>query len=53
MSNGCICCVASVRGDLLEVIRKLMSRSDRIDYILIETSGLADPMPVGPGLLRG
>ena len=46
MSNGCICCVASVRGDLLEVIRKLMSRSDRIDYILIETSGLADPMPV-------
>ena len=46
MSNGCICCVASVRGDLLEVIRKLMSRSDGIDYILIETSGLADPMPV-------
>ena len=46
MSNGCICCVTSVRGDLLEVIRKLMSRRDRIDYILIETSGLADPMPV-------
>ena len=46
MSNGCICCVASVRGDLLKVIGKLMSRRDRIDYILIETSGLADPMPV-------
>ena len=46
MSNGCICCVMSVRGDLLEVIRKLMSRKDRIDYILLETSGLADPMPV-------
>ena len=46
MVNGCICCVASVRGDLLDVIRKLMSRSDRIDYILVETSGLADPMPV-------
>jgi len=46
MSNGCICCVASIRGDLLEVIRELMSRRDRIDYILIETSGLADPMPV-------
>ena len=46
MTNGCICCVASVRGDLLEVLRKLMSRSDRIDYILVETSGLADPMPV-------
>ena len=46
MSNGCICCVATVRGDLLEVIRKLMTRRDRLDYILIETSGLADPMPV-------
>ena len=46
MSNGCICCLASVRGDLLEVIRKLLGRRDRIDYILIETSGLADPMPV-------
>ena len=46
MVNGCICCVASVRGDLLEVIRKLMSRPGRIDYILVETSGLADPMPV-------
>jgi len=46
MSNGCICCVTSVRGDLLEVIRKLMTRKDRIDYILLETSGLADPTPV-------
>jgi G3E family GTPase len=46
MSNGCICCVTSVRSDLLDVIRKLMSRRDKIDYILLETSGLADPMPV-------
>ena len=46
MANGCICCVTSVRSDLLEVIKKLMSRRDRIDYIILETSGLADPMPV-------
>ncbi len=46
MVNGCICCVASVRGDLLDVIGKLLDRSERIDYILVETSGLADPMPV-------
>ena len=46
MSNGCICCVTPVRGDLLAVISKLMSRQDRIDYIMLETSGLADPMPV-------
>ena len=43
MSNGCICCVTSVRTDLLDVIRKLV---DRVDYILIEASGLADPMPI-------
>lgn len=46
MANGCICCVTSVRSDLLDVLRKLMDRKDRIDYILLETSGLADPMPV-------
>ncbi len=46
MSNGCICCVTSVRSDLHEVIRKLMSRDSQIDYIMLETSGLADPMPV-------
>ena len=43
MSNGCICCVTSVRTDLLDVVRKLV---DRVDYILIEASGLADPMPI-------
>jgi len=43
MSNGCICCVTSVRTDLLDVIRKLVGR---VDYILIEASGLADPMPI-------
>lgn len=46
MSNGCICCVASVRSDLVEVLTKLMSRPERFDHILVETSGLADPMPV-------
>ena len=43
MSNGCICCVTSVRTDLLDVVRKLVGR---VDYILIEASGLADPMPI-------
>ncbi len=46
MANGCICCVASVRSDLLHVLRELMSRDYELDYILLETSGLADPMPV-------
>ncbi len=44
MNNGCICC--TVRGDLIRIIGNLLKRRDRFDYILIETTGLADPGPV-------
>jgi G3E family GTPase len=44
MNNGCICC--SVRGDLIRVLGRLMKRKNRLDGILIETTGLADPGPV-------
>jgi G3E family GTPase len=44
MNNGCICC--SVRGDLIRILGRLMKRKDRLDGILIETTGLADPGPV-------
>src|SRR5262245_14219247 len=44
MNNGCICC--TVRGDLIRVLGNLMKRKDRFDYVLIETTGLADPGPV-------
>ncbi len=44
MSNGCICC--TVRGDLIRVLGNLMKRRDKFDYILVETTGLADPGPV-------
>lgn len=44
MNNGCICC--SVRGDLIRVLGRLLKRKDRLDGILIETTGLADPGPV-------
>jgi G3E family GTPase len=43
-SNGCICC--TVRGDLIRVLGQLTKRRDRFDYILIETTGMADPGPV-------
>lgn len=43
-NNGCLCC--TVRGDLIETIAKLRERSDRLDAIMIETTGLADPAPV-------
>jgi G3E family GTPase len=44
MNNGCICC--TVRGDLIRILGTLMKRKDRFDYIMIETTGLADPGPV-------
>jgi G3E family GTPase len=44
MNNGCICC--TVRGDLIRIIGNLMKRRDKFDYILIETTGMADPGPV-------
>ncbi|MCY4423681.1 MAG: GTP-binding protein [Acidimicrobiaceae bacterium] len=44
MSNGCICC--TVRGDLIRVLDNLGKRRDKFDYVLVETTGLADPGPV-------
>jgi G3E family GTPase len=44
MSNGCICC--TVRGDLIRILGNLAKRRDQFDYVLIETTGLADPGPV-------
>jgi G3E family GTPase len=44
MNNGCLCC--TVRGDLIRILGTLLKRRDKFDYILIETTGLADPGPV-------
>ncbi|KAL3659734.1 hypothetical protein V7S43_015407 [Phytophthora oleae] len=41
LSNGCVCC--SVRSDLVNTLEKLLERRDRFDYILVETTGMADP----------
>tara|TARA_B100001109_G_scaffold199508_1_gene166191 strand:+ start:844 stop:1881 length:1038 start_codon:yes stop_codon:yes gene_type:complete len=49
LSNGCICC--SINGELLEAIEKLIKVNKKIDYIIIETTGLADPLPVAMTLL--
>ncbi|SDY05223.1 GTP-binding protein [Pseudomonas salomonii] len=43
MSNGCICC--TLRADLLEQISAL-ARQERFDYLLIESTGISEPMPV-------
>jgi len=42
--NGCICC--TVRGDLVQALKRLHAKVESFDAILIETTGLADPAPV-------
>lgn len=44
MNNGCVCC--TVRGDLIRTIRQLLVAENKLDGILIETTGLAMPAPV-------
>ena len=44
LNNGCLCC--RVRGDLIKSLNDLFNRQKRFDYVLIETTGLADPSPV-------
>ena len=42
--NGCICC--TVRGDLVEALKRLHKKIEKFDAVIIETTGLADPAPV-------
>ena len=47
MMNGCICC--TVRQDLVQTLTKLSKRASKglkLDGIIIETTGMADPAPV-------
>ena len=43
MSNGCICC--TLREDLLEQVREL-SKENKFDYLLIESTGISEPLPI-------
>ncbi|WP_158792631.1 GTP-binding protein [Granulicella sp. L60] len=43
MTNGCICC--TLRADLLQEVSRL-ARENRFDYLLIESTGISEPMPV-------
>jgi G3E family GTPase len=44
LSNGCICC--TINNDLVEAVYKVLERPDKIDYLVVETTGVADPLPV-------
>ena len=44
LSNGCICC--SINGELVDAMDRLLAQPQQLDYIIVETTGLADPLPV-------
>jgi G3E family GTPase len=49
LSNGCICC--TMNGDLMDAIFRVLERPDPMDYLVVETTGLADPLPVALAFL--
>ncbi len=49
LSGGCLCC--SIRGEFLESARGLLQSGRPFDYLMVETSGLANPLPVAQTFL--
>jgi G3E family GTPase len=55
LTAGCICC--TIRGDLLIGLRRILQRDEPPEYLIIETTGIADPLPIAqtlfiPGLTQ-
>ena len=44
MNNGCICC--SVRDELVNTLERIMTKRHKFDYVLVETTGMANPGPL-------
>jgi len=44
LSNGCICC--TINDGLVDAVYQILERDEKIDYLIIETTGLADPLPI-------
>ncbi len=44
LSNGCICC--TINDNLVEAVYNILERQDKVDYMVIETTGVADPLPI-------
>ena len=51
LANGCVCC--TMQGDLLRALREMAGAAQDLEYILVETTGLADPAPVAGALAAG
>ena len=44
LSNGCICC--TINEGLVQAVTRILSREEKVDRLLIETTGIADPLPI-------
>jgi len=44
LSNGCICC--TINDGLVDAVYSILEKGDRIDYMIVETTGVADPLPI-------
>ena len=51
LNNGCICC--TINGELLNTVSKILDRPEKVDYLIVETTGLADPLPVAMTFAAG
>ncbi len=44
LNNGCVCC--TINEDLVNAVYSILEREDKIDYLVVETTGIADPLPI-------
>jgi len=44
LTNGCICC--TINDDLMQAVYRVLEKRDNIDYLVVETTGVADPLPI-------
>ncbi|MDJ0842648.1 MAG: GTP-binding protein [Crocosphaera sp.] len=44
LDNGCICC--TINDGLVNAVYRVLEREEKVDYLVIETTGLADPFPI-------
>jgi G3E family GTPase len=49
LTNGCICC--TINNNLSEAVFRILAHRDRIDHLIVETTGLADPLPIATTFL--
>jgi G3E family GTPase len=50
LTNGCICC--SLNGDLIDAVFRLIGQDRAPDYLVVETTGVGDPLPLALTFLR-